>query len=80
MKELYDFDFFDDIINHSYDDEPDQKKRIYMVLEEIKRLNNNRDFLKEFYKNNYERFENNKNKVIDLLHNNKDYDFFKNLI
>ena len=52
MKELYDFDFFDDIINHSYDDEPNQKKRIYMVLEEIKRLNNNRDFLKEFYKNN----------------------------
>jgi len=80
MKELYDFDFFDDIVNHSYDDEPNQKKRIYMVLEEIKRLNNNQDFLKKFYKNNYERFENNKNKVIDLLHNNKDYDFFKNLI
>lgn len=80
MRELYDFDFFDDIIDHSYDNETNQRKRLYMLVEEIKRLSNNKDTLKEFYKNNYERFENNKNKVLELLFDTKDYEFFKKLI
>ena len=80
MRELYDLDFFDDVIDHSYDNEPDQKKRLFMVLEEIKRLNNNKDKLIEFYKNNTKRFEDNKNRIYKLLFDVKDFTFFKNLI
>jgi hypothetical protein len=81
MKELYDLDFFDDIINHSYDDEPDHKKRLKMIIEEIKRINNNKNTFINFYKNNQDRFEMNKQKTLGLLDFiNKDYDFFKNLI
>jgi hypothetical protein len=35
------FDTYDDIIDHSYDNEPDLKKRIQMVVAEMKRLENN---------------------------------------
>jgi UDPglucose 6-dehydrogenase len=81
MKELYGLDFFDDIINHSYDNEPDHKKRLKMIVKEIKRINDNKDLFVRFYRNNQDRFENNKQKTIGLLDFiNKDYDFFKSLI
>jgi UDPglucose 6-dehydrogenase len=81
MKELYDLDFFDDMINHDYDNEPDHKKRLLMIVDEIKRINNNKEVFVEFYKNNQDRFEKNKQKVLGLLDFiNKDYDFFKSLI
>jgi UDPglucose 6-dehydrogenase len=81
MKELYGLDFFDDIIDHSYDDEPDHKKRLKMIIKEIKRINDNKDLFVRFYRNNQDRFENNKQKTIGLLDFiNKDYDFFKSLI
>ena len=80
MRERYDFDFFDDIINHSYDDEPNQKIRLYKLVNEIKRLNQKKEELKEFYKYNYDRFESNKQKVLKILESNKDYEFFLNLI
>lgn len=81
MKELYDLDFFDDIIDHSYDNEPDHKKRLQMVVDEIERINNKREMFKDFYKNNQKRLELNKQKIIGLLNFiNQDYDFFKNLI
>ena len=81
MKELHGFDFFDDIINHSYDNEPNQRKRLDMFVNEIKRLNNMKDELIYFYKNNKIRFEENKNKVIDVLKIvDEDYKFFDSLI
>jgi hypothetical protein len=81
MKELYDLDFFDDIINHDYDNEFDHKKRLLMIIDEIKRINNNKELFINFYKNNQDRFENNKQKIIGLLDFiNEDYNFFKNLI
>jgi UDPglucose 6-dehydrogenase len=81
MKELYDLDFFEDIVNHHYDDEPDHKKRLSMIVDEIERINNNKEIFIEFYRNNQDRFEKNKQKIINLLDFiNKDYDFFKNLI
>jgi hypothetical protein len=81
MKELYGLDFFDDIIDHSYDNEPDHKKRLKMIVKEIKRINDNKDLFVRFYRNNQDRFENNKQKTIGLLDFiNKDYDFFKSLI
>ena len=80
MKEKYDFDFFDDVIDHSYDNEPDQKKRFKLFVNEVKRLHDNKENLIEFYRNNQLRFETNKNKVISIMKNNSDYIFFRSLI
>jgi hypothetical protein len=80
MKEKYDFDFFDDVIDHSYDNEPDQKKRFNLFVNEVKRLHDNKENLIEFYRNNQVRFEINKNKVISIMNNYSDYIFFRSLI
>jgi hypothetical protein len=81
LKEKYGFDFYDDIVNHSYDDEPDQKTRLIKLTAEIARLNNNKEKIVEFFKNNKERFESNKQKVIEVLNvANQDYFYFESLI
>jgi hypothetical protein len=80
MKEKYDFDFFDDVIDHSYDNEPNQKKRFNLFVNEVKRLHDNKENLIEFYRNNQLRFETNKNKVISIMNNYSDYTFFRSLI
>jgi hypothetical protein len=80
MKEKYDFDFFDDVIDHSYDNEPNQKKRFNLFANEVKRLHDNKENLIEFYRNNQLRFETNKNKVISIMNNYSDYTFFISLI
>ena len=80
MKEKYDFDFFDDVIDHSYDNEPNQKKRFNLFANEVKRLHDNKENLIEFYRNNQLRFEINKNKVISIMNNYSDYTFFRSLI
>ena len=80
MKEKYDFDFFDDVIDHSYDNEPNQKKRFNLFVNEVKRLHDNKENLIEFYRNNQVRFEINKNKVISIMNNDSDYIFFRSLI
>jgi hypothetical protein len=54
------------VIDHSYDNELDQKKRFSLFVKELKRLNDNKENLIEFYKNNQHRFEENKNKVIKI--------------
>ena len=73
LKETYNFDFYDDFINHSYDNEIDNDKRIKMIIEEIKRLNENKDLIKQFFQNNTERFLLNQEKVRKI----KDMDFVK---
>ena len=81
MKEKFDLDFYDDIINHSYDSHPNQRIRLEMFYNEIKRLSNMKTELIDFYKNNYERFEANKQKVLKILEIvDKDYYYFENLI
>ena len=80
LKEKYDFDFFDDIINHNYDNEPDQKKRFKMVTKELKRLHENKENLIDFYLKNLQRFEDNRKKVIQIGKNKSDYFFIKNLL
>ena len=80
IKELYGLDFFDDIINHSYDNEPNQKIRLDMFVNELKRLSSIKNDLKDFYKNNQKRFEDNKQKVLNLLNIvDDDYLFFEKL-
>lgn len=81
MKDRYGFDFYDDIINHSYDEEPNQSNRLEMFIREIKRLNGMKSQLVEYYKDNKDRFELNKKKVIDVLNVvDVDYKFFEGLI
>lgn len=79
IKDMYGFDMFDDILDHSYDNEPDNKKRLFMVYDEIKRISQNKDKLIEFYKNNESRFEKNKQIVINISKSNKDLEYFNNI-
>jgi hypothetical protein len=81
MRERYGLDFFDDIIDHSYDSIKNDRDRIFAFVKEIERVFENKNEIIEFYKNNQERFEDNKRKVIknlDLV--NDDYEYFKSLI
>ena len=36
MREKFGFDFFDDIIDHSYDNISSDKERFYSIIKEIK--------------------------------------------
>jgi hypothetical protein len=80
LEQKYGFDFFDDVIDHSYDNEMDQKKRFKSFVKEIKRLHENKETLIEFYKNNQQRFEENKKKVIEIGKNKSDYFFMRSLL
>lgn len=80
LKEIYGFDMFEDVVNHSYDDVIDHRNRLFEIMKEIKRLNENKEKIKEFYKNNYDRFEKNKNIIFNILKNTDDYKFFRSLI
>jgi hypothetical protein len=81
LKEKYGFDFYDDLINHSYDDEPNQKNRLIKLVTEIAKLNNNKEKVIDFFRNNKDRFESNKQKVIEVLKVvNQDYHYFESLI
>jgi len=81
MKELYDFDFFEDIIDISYDDIVDDKERFKKFTEEIVRINSKKKDFMDFYKNNKNRFELNKQKTLQVLDTIKnDYQYFTNLI
>lgn len=80
MKEEYNFDFFDDLIDHSYDNLPTIKERIQGVISEVIRLNNNQSLVVDFYNNNRERFEKNREIVCRIPDKLDDYDFFKTLM
>ena len=82
LKQEYDFDLFDDVINHSYDDEINDKIRMNMVVDEIKRINSNKNFYKNFYEENKDRFLRNRKILLDAvsIKKKKDFDFFWNLL
>jgi len=80
LKEIYGFDLFEDVIDHSYDNIISHRDRLFEIIKEIKRLNEKQEEIKEFYKNNYERFEKNKNIIFGILKNTDDYLFFRSLI
>ena len=80
MREEYDLNFFDDLINHSYDDEIDDVKRFHMVVNEIKRLSNMRDEISEFYKNNVDRLISNHNFIKTYPEKKVEENYFLNLI
>lgn len=77
VKEKLGLDFFDDIINHDYDNEKNHRKRMDMISEEIKRLHNNKNTIIEFYKNNKERLLKNKELVLSFRNTNRITDYLK---
>jgi hypothetical protein len=80
FKERYDFDLFEDLIDLSYDNEPDHRKRLFMAFDEINKLYKNKEKIVKFYKENQERFINNHKKTIAITSDMYDYDFFQNII
>lgn len=63
IRKEYDFNLFDDLIDHSYDNEINDAKRLHMVINEIKRLSTMRDDITIYYKNNINRILHNHNYV-----------------
>ena len=80
MKEKYKLDFFDDIINHNYDNEYEPEKRLFLFFNQILEINRNKENIIKFYENNQERFEENKRKILKILDDRKDYFYFKSLL
>jgi hypothetical protein len=80
VKSRYGFDVFEDIIDHSYDDEKDNKIRFKKIIKEIERLSKNKNEIIDFYKKNRDRFEYNRNKVIEIKNSINDVNFLISLI
>jgi hypothetical protein len=79
IRKRYGFDFFDDVIDHSYDLELNHSERLIKFVKEIKRIQENKEFFIEFYKNNKERFVKNHELSKKLTHDTSDKDFLKKL-
>jgi hypothetical protein len=80
VRERFGLDVFDDIIDHSYDNEPDNRKRFTMIFDEIKRVHSIKPEIIKFYKNNEERFKKNREIILELKNSTKDVDYFKQMI
>ena len=52
--------------NNDYDEEENHRDRLFKFVKEIKRINDNREFFIDFYKNNRVRFEENLRKIEGL--------------
>ncbi len=76
MREEYDLHFFDDLIDHSYDNEIDDAKRFHMIVNEIQRLSNMRDEISKYYKSNMNKILHNHN----FIKNNKYDEVFREYI
>jgi hypothetical protein len=76
LKDEYGFYLFDDLIDHSYDDEINDSKRFHMIVKEIQRLSNMREEIQNYYKNNTEKLLHNYN----IIKNNNAEHIFKNYI
>ena len=79
LRKKFGFDMFDDLIDHSYDLVRNNQKRMKMVFEEIKRLNDNKDLVIEFYKKNKHRFEKNLELFQKAYNKEETINFFKTL-
>jgi hypothetical protein len=79
-EEHPDLYLFDDLINHDYDNEVDNNKRLILVLNEIQRLSEMRDTIQQYYVNNKEKFIQNQNCIKQYRNHNTTLNFFKSLI
>ena len=75
--EDFPFDLFDDIIDHSYDNEINPTKRIFMAVKQLEKIcYTPLDFWKKYKKSNLDRFINNR-KIAEDLYNGGTYQLFK---
>ena len=79
-KELYEFDFFEDFFDLSYDNEPNPQKRMRMIIDEIVRVSKKKHQLQGFYQSAKKRIKHNKDIVTSLYDDKTDYNFFQSLI
>jgi hypothetical protein len=79
IKKHYDFDWFDDIIDHSYDTIVNHEDRLLKFVAEIRRINDNKEMFIEFYKNNKHRFFKNHERSLRWAKNPRDTNFLLNL-
>jgi hypothetical protein len=79
FREQYNFDLFDDIINHDYDNEPDNYLRMVKLIKEVVRLNDDKENIIKFCKQNQFRFNQNKQRVIEIVETFKDSKNLKNI-
>jgi len=75
--ELY---LFDDLIDHSYDNEIDNTKRLVMIVNEIKRLSEMRDTIETYYIKNETKFIENRKYIESYSNNNSTLNYFKSLV
>jgi hypothetical protein len=80
MREEYNFYLFDDLIDHSYDNEIDDTKRFYMVVNEIKRLSTMREEISIYYKNNIDKLLHNHNFIKEYPEKQIEENYFLNLM
>ena len=80
MRVMFGFDFFDDLIDHSYDFEPNNTKRMNMLFAEIKRLHENKDAVIEFYKKNKDRIVANYELLLSLYNEKQTLKYLNCLI
>ena len=79
MKEKWGLDFFDDIVNHSYDTIEDSVLRFHKITKEILRLSKMENEIKEFVINNQDRFEKNKEIIKNIRHSKSDKNFWSSI-
>jgi len=81
IKDEFNFDLFDDFIDHSYDNEPNPRKRMEMIVNEIERLNKDPQKIKEFYIENNHRLIYNNQRCLEIAQGKTDdVDFFNSLL
>lgn len=80
MKDRYGFDFFEDVVDHSYDSEPNYKKRFEMIIDEVLRLNTKKQEIISFFKNNKTRFDKNIEIFNEIKKDKADFNFYNSLI
>jgi hypothetical protein len=68
---------FDDFIDHSYDNEIDDKKRFRLIVREIEKLNG--ADVKNFYNKNIDRLIQNKKIISEISNDTYDIEYFKKL-
>jgi|SaaInl6LU_22_DNA_1037377.scaffolds.fasta_scaffold10495_2 hypothetical protein len=81
-KELYDLDFFDDYVDHSYDNETNHIKRMLMIFDEIERLSKiDKEDMRKYFnqKRIKKRLYENRNKIRLIQFSENDYNFYKQL-
>lgn len=80
LRDYYKLDLFDDLIDHSYDNEPNNSKRFKMITYEIKRLFLDKENVKKYYIENKHRLEYNRKRIEELTKSKIDLSVFNSII